>query len=151
MSPALERRSLADELSARGVRMTSQRRAVIEVIQDADRHLDAHALLALARKHEPGLDRATVYRTIDLLKKLRLVDEVDLMHLEGEKHYYEVSTTRDHIHLACFSCGRIEELSISLFETLKREISAQTGFQIRVTRLEAGGTCRDCAAKAAAE
>jgi len=126
--------------------MTAQRRAVVEVIQEAKEHLDADSLLELARKRQPHIDRATVYRTIELLKKLRLVDELDLMHLEGEKHYYEVKTTREHVHLACFRCGRIEEFSSALFEQLKSEISKHAGFKIRVTRLEVGGACRDCAA-----
>src|ERR1700723_1552989 len=144
--PAVERRQLLDELASKGVRLTAQRRALIEVIQDADQHLDAASLLEPARQREPGIDRATVYRTIELLKKLRLVDELDLMHLQGEKHFYEVKTKREHVHLACFRCGRIEEFSSPLFEGLKAEISKQAGFTIRVTRLEVGGNCRACAA-----
>src|SRR5579871_6408540 len=119
----LERRSLIEELNAKGVRLTAQRRALIEVIQEAKEHLDAASLLALARQREPGIDRATVYRTIELLKKLRLIDELDLMHLEGEKHYYEAKTNIDHVHLACFECGRIEEYTSPMFERLKAEIS----------------------------
>lgn len=141
---AWDRRSLLDELTSKGVRMTAQRRVLIGVIQDAEEHLDAAALLERAREREPGIDRATVYRTIELLKKLRLVDELDLMHLNGEKHYYEAKTRRDHLHLACFQCGRIEEFSSSLFEKLQEEIAARTGFAIRVIRLEAGGICWAC-------
>jgi Fur family ferric uptake transcriptional regulator len=126
--------------------LTAQRRVLIGVIQEADEHLDAASLLERARQREPGIDRATVYRTIELLKKLRLVDELDLMHLNGEKHYYEVKTRRDHLHLACFQCGRIEEFSSPLFERLQEEIGAKTGFAIRVIRLEAGGICRACSA-----
>jgi Fur family ferric uptake transcriptional regulator len=144
-SPALQRRALIDELASKGVRLTAQRRALIEVIQEAEEHLDAAALLDRARQREPGIDRATVYRTLELLKKFRLVDELDLMHLQGEKHYYEVKTQQEHVHLACFRCGRIQEFSNSLFEQLKDEISNQTGFHIRVTRLEVGGICRACA------
>jgi Fur family ferric uptake transcriptional regulator len=140
-----DRRVLIQELEAKGVRITAQRRALIQVIQEAEKHLDADALLERARMREPNIDRATVYRTIELLKKMRLIDELDLMHIEGEKHYYEAKTTRDHIHLACFRCGRIEEVSTALFEELKAEISSLTGFQIKVTRLEAGGACRACA------
>jgi Fur family ferric uptake transcriptional regulator len=146
MSPTLERRPLVEELGSKGIRMTAQRRAVVEVIQEAKKHLDADSLLHLARQRQPNIDRATVYRTIDLLKRLRLVDELDLMHLEGEKHFYEVKTRREHIHLACFRCGRIQEFSSALFEQLKSEISEQAGFKIRVTRLEVGGACRECAA-----
>jgi len=141
-----ERRSLLDELAAKGVRLTSQRRILIEIIQNADQHLDAASLLELARRSEPNIDRATVYRTIELLKRFRLIDELDLMHLQGEKHYYEVKTRRDHIHLACFSCGLIEEFTSSMFDQLKNEISRQAGFTIRVSRLEVGGLCRACTA-----
>ena len=139
-----ERRSLMDELAGKGVRLTAQRRVLIEIIQSAEKHLDAASLLELARRREPSIDRATVYRTIELLKRFRLIDELDLMHLNGEKHYYEVKTRRDHIHLACFQCGQIEEFSSALFERLKSEISNQAGFEVRVTRLEIGGRCRSC-------
>jgi Fur family ferric uptake transcriptional regulator len=139
-----ERRSLLDELMSKGVRLTAQRRALVEVIQNATEHLDAAALLEEAQKQEPSVDRATVSRTIHLLKKLQLVDELDLMHLNGEKHYYEVKTRRDHLHLACFECGQIEEFASPLFEELKAQISLQRGFQIQVVRLEVGGRCSKC-------
>lgn len=142
-----KRRELLDELVSKGVRLTPQRRALVEVMQEANEHLDAASLLDLARRREPNIDRATVYRTLELLKKLRLIDELDLMHLYGEKHYYEAKTERNHAHLACFGCGRIEEYSSPLFERLKAEISKQAGFIIKVTRLEAGGNCRACSSE----
>jgi Fur family transcriptional regulator, ferric uptake regulator len=141
-----ERRSLLQELAANGVRITAQRKALIEVIQEAEGHLDAATLLQRVKKRDAQIDRATVYRTLELLKKLRLIDELDLMHLNGEKHFYEAKTTVDHIHLACFQCGRIEEFTSPLFERLKAEISSQKAFQIFVTRLEVGGLCRACSA-----
>jgi Fur family ferric uptake transcriptional regulator len=143
-APLLKRRSLINDLSARGIRMTHQRRALIETIQAAHGHLDAASLLEEARKRDPKIDRATVYRTLELLKKLRLIDELDLMHLEGEKHFYEVKTNVDHVHLACFGCGGIEEFTSPLFERLKSEIARQNGFEIRAIRLEVGGRCRKC-------
>jgi Fur family ferric uptake transcriptional regulator len=143
-----ERRTLLDELANKGIRLTSQRRILVEIIQTADQHLDAASLLELARKKEPNIDRATVYRTLELLKKLRLIDELDLMHLQGEKHYYEVKTRRDHVHLACFQCGRIEEFSSVLYEQLKNEITTRAGFELRVARLEIGGRCRECSSRA---
>jgi Fur family ferric uptake transcriptional regulator len=132
---------LLQELTLRGVRITGQRKILIETIQAASTHLDAATLLDLA------INRATVYRTLELLKRHRLIDELDLMHLTGEKHYYEAKTTVDHVHLACLRCGRIEEFSSPLFERLKAEISRQNGFQIVVTRLEVGGKCRQCGEK----
>jgi len=145
---ALERRSLLQELALRGIRITGQRKILIETIQEAARHLDAATLLKLARQRDARINRATVYRTIELLKKLRLIDELDLMHLDGEKHFYEAKTNIDHMHLACFQCGRIEEFTSPLFERLKAEISRQKGFRVRVTRLEIGGRCSRCCALA---
>ena len=141
---AITRPSLMKELGARGVRMTAQRRLLIGIIQDSPRHLDAATLLAIARKQGADIDRATVYRTIALLKERGLIDELDLMHIEGEKHYYEAKTNRDHCHMACLRCGAIMEYASSSFEKLKEEMATQSGFQIRVVRLEAGGLCKRC-------
>lgn len=142
-SPA-SRRPLEQELISRGVRMTQQRRLLVQIMQSADRHLDAVALWQRARQHDPTLNKVTVYRTLAMLKKHGLVDELDLMHLEGGKHYYEAKTTRDHIHLACLKCGRIQEFESALFEKLKGHIERERRFRIEVARLEAGGYCDRC-------
>src|ERR1700684_3463762 len=147
----LKRCELLNEVEAKGVRLTAQRRALIETIQRADSHLDAATLLSRARQVDPKIDRATVYRTLELLKRLGLIDELDLMHLNGEKHYYEVRTQKDHLHLACFGCGAIEELVSPTFERLKKEIIHDWGFHIDVIRLEGGGLCSHCAAKKPAQ
>jgi Fur family ferric uptake transcriptional regulator len=131
-------------LAAKGVRITAQRRLLVGIIQDSPRHLDAASLLELAKKQDADIDRATVYRTIALLKDRGLIDELDLMHIEGEKHYYEAKTSRDHCHMACFRCGAIMEYTSSAFERLKQEMAQQSGFQIRVVRLEVGGICKQC-------
>jgi Fur family transcriptional regulator, ferric uptake regulator len=143
-TPHLRRRSLAHELQIRGIRMTAQRRLLVGIIQDASRHLDAASLLHLAKQQDPAIDRATIYRTLGTLKKLGLIDELDLMHLEGEKHFYEAKTNRDHCHLACFRCGSIVEYASAAFEALKREITKRGKFNIGVIRLEAGGVCSKC-------
>ena len=135
---------LVRQLAAAGIRLTAQRRSLVEIIDQSSGHLDAATLLRLARARDPQIHRATVYRTLELLKRLQIVDELDLMHLEGEKHFYEARGKSEHFHLACFNCGRITEHSSRAFDELKREISEQVGFQIRVIRLEVGGCCREC-------
>src|SRR5271163_2651248 len=141
---AITRPSLMRELAARRVRMTPQRRLLVGIIQDSPRHLDAASLLEIARKKDPDIDRATVYRTLGLLKDRGLIDELDLMHIQGEKHYYEAKTSREHCHMACFRCGAIMEYASSSFERLKKEMIKESGFQIRVVRLEVGGICKRC-------
>src|SRR5581483_5017958 len=100
MEQLAPRRNLRDELKDRGVRMTHQREIVLELIQGSARHLDAESLWKLAVRKDPHINLATIYRTLTLLKRFGLVDELDLMHIEGEKHYYEVARLRSHIHLA---------------------------------------------------
>ena len=131
-------------LSERGIRLTQQRRAILRVIETAKKHLDAPRILREAQKTDASVDRATVYRTLKLLKRHGLVDELDLMHLEGEGHYYERKFGRDHIHMACLRCGRITEFESKLFDSLKQQLRQDCRFQILVARLEVGGYCSRC-------
>ncbi len=140
-------RPLGERLAARGVRLTSRRRALLKILEEADQHLDAAALLKVAQQ-QMEIDRATVYRSLELFKREGLIDELDLMHLRGEMHYYEVRTGMEHFHFACFGCGRVEEISTPLFEQLKREVGKEKGFTIQTARLEIGGYCAECAASA---
>jgi Fur family ferric uptake transcriptional regulator len=73
-----------------------------------------------------------------------MIDELDLMHLKGERHYYERKVGRDHIHMACLRCGKITEFLSERFDSLKNELEQECRFRIVVTRLEVGGYCSAC-------
>jgi len=135
---------LQDELQKRGVRLTRQRRAILEVIQTAEHHLDAAQILRWARRIEPTVDRVTVYRTISLLKKYGLIDELDLMHVGGEGHYYERTTGRDHMHITCLLCGNVIEFESDYLIKIREQVESSCGFRIEVARLEIGGYCSKC-------
>src|SRR5262249_56116261 len=94
-------------LASRGLRLTHQRRTILSVVETAKQHLDASQILRHARKVDPNIDRVTVYRTLNLLKRHGLIDELDLMHMQGEKHFYERRPQRDHIHMASLRSGKI--------------------------------------------
>lgn len=135
---------LQSELSKRGIRMTQQRRAILSVIETARKHLDAAQILRKAQVLDASVDRSTVYRTLQLLKSKGMIDELDLMHMEGEKHFYERKTGKDHIHMACLRCGKITEFESEIFESLKSQLQKDCRFQIKVSRLEVGGYCSVC-------
>ncbi len=135
---------LQAELAARGIRMTEQRRAILSVIETAKKHLDAGQILRQAQRLNAAVDRSTVYRTLDLLKRHRMVDELDLMHMDGEAHYYERKLARDHIHMACLRCGKITEFVSEIFDSLKQQLERDCRFSILVARLEIGGYCSQC-------
>ena len=135
---------LQTHLAGRGIRMTTQRRAILTVIETASKHLDASQILRKARRQDASVDRSTVYRTLDLLKRHGLIDELDLMHLKGDGHYYERRLARDHIHMACLRCGKISEFVSKTFESLKNQLERDCRFHIVVSRLEVGGYCSGC-------
>lgn len=138
---------LQKELGARGIRLTKQRRVLLQVMETARRHLDAGEIFDRAQKIDKNITRVTVYRTIDLLKRQGLIDELDLLHLRGDRHYYESHGPRDHIHVACLRCGKVREVESDLYEQLKQQITRDTGIEISVARTEIGGLCADCRAK----
>lgn len=131
-------------LAQRGIRMTGPRRAILSVIETANKHLDASQILRKAQKSDPSVDRSTVYRTLGLLKRQGLIDELDLMHLNGEGHYYERKLGQDHIHMACLRCGKITEFVSERFDSLKAQLEQECRFRIVVARLEVGGYCTEC-------
>src|SRR5262245_25192893 len=138
-------------LSSRGLRLTRQRRTSRGVVETAKQQLDGSQILRHARRLDPGIDRVTVYRTLKLLKRYGLVDELDLMHMQGEKHYYERRPQRDHIHMACLRCGKIIEFESDLFDRLKGQIERDCRFHIVVSRLEVGGYCAQCRTPSSSE
>jgi Fe2+ or Zn2+ uptake regulation protein len=138
---------LQEALEKRGVRLTRQRLVLLQVMDSAERHLDAGAILERAQKIDPRVHRVTVYRTLDLLKRNGLIDELDLLHLRGGQHFYESHGPRDHIHVACLKCGTVREFESRLYEKLKQQIEADCGMKITVARTEIGGTCDKCRAE----
>jgi Fur family ferric uptake transcriptional regulator len=127
-----------------GIRLTRQRRVILQVMDEAEQHLDVDQILERGRKIDSGVHLVTVYRTIDLLKKHGLIDELDLLHLRGDRHYYESHGPRDHIHVACLRCGKVREFESRLYEQLKEQIARDFGMKVTVSRTEVGGYCADC-------
>jgi Fur family ferric uptake transcriptional regulator len=127
-------------------RMTKQRRVILQVMDTAEQHLDVDQILARAQKIDSGVHLVTVYRTIDLLKKQGLIDELDLLHLRGDRHYYESHGPRDHIHVACLRCGKVREFESRLYEQLKEQIARDFDMKVTISRTEVGGYCGACLA-----
>jgi Fur family transcriptional regulator, ferric uptake regulator len=139
--------NLQQTLGQRGIRMTRQRRVILQVMDAAEQHLDVDQILERAQKIDSGVHLVTVYRTIDLLKKQGLIDELDLLHLRGDRHYYETHGPRDHIHVACLGCGKVREFESRLYEQLKEQIAHDFKMKVTISRTEVGGYCEVCAAK----
>src|SRR3954465_15434022 len=113
---------IQDSLRERGVRLTRQRRLLLDLIDNSGLHLDAESLFQLAKEKDPKLNRVTVYRTLKLLKEGGLVDELDLMHQAGEQHFYETRRKGEHAHVICLGCGKVQEFFGEPLKDLRSQI-----------------------------
>src|SRR5208283_4974043 len=107
---------------------------LLELIDSSGLHLDAESLFQMAKLRDPKLNRVTVYRTLKMLKKGGLVDELDLAHFDGEKHYYETRMKQEHAHVICLRCGRVEEFFGEPLQRLRKQIESHFGFQVLLAR-----------------
>ncbi len=136
--------SIRTSLKERGVRLTRQRRILLDLIDQTGLHLDAEQLYKLAKQKDAKLNRVTVYRTINMLKEVGLVDELDLMHWSGGQHYYESRMKQAHAHIICLRCGKVEEFFGDPLQRLQRQVESHFGFEVVMARTELGGYCAHC-------
>jgi Fur family ferric uptake transcriptional regulator len=124
-----------------GRRNTSQRKLLLDLIQQADRHMDARELYELARQHEPAINLSTVYRNLKVFKELGLVEE---RHLAEEHHHYEAKPAVEHHHLVCLGCGQVREFVSPLAKRMMKEVGRKNGFEISKTEIRMEGYCPQC-------
>lgn len=129
------------DLQSSGYRLTGPRRLLIQIIADSDHALSPVEIYDLARKRNPGLGLVTVYRTLEKLEQLGLVQRV---HQPGGCHMY-LRSCRDHEHLLiCTGCRQVYYFSGDDLSGLIENISRQSGFKIQEHWLQLFGLCRDC-------
>jgi len=131
-------------LNASGLRITSQRALVLEIIREGKGHLDADEVYRQAREKQPHLSLSTVYRTLQMLKKLGLVEEV---HFDETHHHYEIKPPVEHHHLICLGCGRVIEFRYPLSRYVKRNVAEAKDFDIVDTEIRMAGYCPRCRQK----
>ncbi len=126
-------------LNATGLRATSQRSLILEIIRHG--HLDADEIYRQARVKQPRLSLSTVYRTLQVLKKLGLVEE---LHFDETHHHYEVKPSSEHHHLVCLGCGKVVELEYPLSPKMKKNIAREKGFEVTGVEIRMTGYCSKC-------
>lgn len=127
--------------------MTSQRLLIAAELGLVGRQVTADELYARLRRSRPGIGRATVFRTLE-----RLVDAGVARRLEqaGHVYGYVVCQPEHHHHLACTSCGRVEEIGEGYIGPMAARIQRERGFQVDDARLDFYGRCASCQAAQAA-
>ncbi len=128
-------------LNTAGLRVTNQRALILEVIRRGHGHLDAEEVYRRAQEKQHRLSLSTVYRTLRMLKKLGLVEE---LHFDETHHHYEAKPAAEHHHLICLSCGRVVEFECSLTQKMKEDMAEEKGFEITGVEVQMTGYCSRC-------
>jgi Fur family ferric uptake transcriptional regulator len=124
-----------------GLRLTSQRRLVLDVLQDSDKHLDAEALYERVKVRDADVSLATVYRTLAVLRDLGLVEE---HHLSPERSYYEAVQDGPHYHFTCKNCGKVIEFDTPLVTQVSQMLREREGVDVISAHLLLSGYCAQC-------
>lgn len=130
------------KLAEKGLKATTQREAIVDVFLKSGEHLNIEGVLALARKKNPRIGYATVYRTLKLLTECGIACERDFG--DGRSRYEHMREEEHHDHLVCISCGSITEFENRKIEVLQDEVAAQHRFKVVRHRMELYGYCPVC-------
>ncbi|MBT7422651.1 MAG: transcriptional repressor [Candidatus Marinimicrobia bacterium] len=119
---------LKKALKKEGLRYTQQRQLIWDELCSSEEHRDAEEIYLSLRKEGVNASRATVYRTIDVLVKNKLVRKLDLG--DGKSRYENKIDSTHHDHLICVKCGKIEEFMNDKIEAIQDDIVKSFGFKM---------------------
>jgi Fe2+ or Zn2+ uptake regulation protein len=128
-------------LEGAGYRLTAPRRALAGLVAGREGHFTADDLLDTARQRRLGLGRATIFRALDVLTELGVIERLDLP--SGE-HAFVACERAHHHHIVCSSCGRSTGVADHGLERVADAIGRETGYRVDTHRLELFGLCPDC-------
>ena len=129
-------------LARKHLRLTSQRRAIIDSAFSTRRHFTAEELLRWSRRRDSSVSRATIYRTLPLLTESGLVREMDF----GKDYkFYDPNYAQHphHNHIICQDCDKIVEFESEKLKRIESEISRRLGFSVQSHRLQITAHCEE--------
>lgn len=137
--PARAEGGLRNTLHERGMRMTPQRQLVLNAVRDLG-HATPEQVCRRVQGKAATINITTVYRALDLLEEIGLVQHTHLGH--GAPTYS--AEDHEHVHLVCHRCGAVDEVPCETMDTLARTLDSERGFALDATHMALSGTCQDC-------
>lgn len=129
-------------LRKHGLKITPQRIAIVNYVLRADTHPSAEEIHKVIKKKYPMVSLATIYKTLDLLQKMSLIQELGFANGSAR---YDLNVGR-HINVVCMQCGRIDDINDeqqSLSE-IESKVAEKSKYKIFSRRFELYGYCNDC-------
>lgn len=127
-------------LKEKGYKLTPQRRLILEYIHDNESHLTAEEIINFVESRAPGVNKSTIYRTLDLLEEAGCVLKNDV---DGHFIYHHAEEGHHH-HLVCRSCGKSVDCDEQIFSRVKKALSEKYGFEADLKHVMLNGLCSDC-------
>lgn len=134
---------VAQQLRGRGERMTAPRRAVLTVLARDREHLSVDEIARRVATVAPGVHLASVYRTLEALAALGVVQHVHLGH--GSTAYHLVDPGQEHAHAQCRTCGRVWDLPVDLLDSVADALRRDLSFELDPAHVALSGVCATCA------
>jgi Fe2+ or Zn2+ uptake regulation protein len=129
------------QLQENGYRLTAARRVIVEAVQTSTRALTPLEVFDMARKKYRALGLVSVYRTLEKLEELHLIQRVHQPH--GCQAFISASQGHEHL-LLCQNCGQVNFFEGDDLDTLTKAISKKTGYRITEHWLQLFGLCQTC-------
>jgi len=127
-------------LKQKGLKLTPQRKMIIDAIHSADAQLTAEEIIAHVQARMPEIHKSTIYRTLELLEKNGCVFKSEL----GDHLLYHHADEGHHHHLVCSRCGKTIECDEDIFTPVEESLARKYGFQVNFKHLVISGICDEC-------
>jgi len=132
--------SCVTTLKQKGLKLTPQRRLIVDVIHDNREHLTAEEIISYVQYKMPGVHKSTIYRTLELLEETGCVFKSEL----GEHFIYHHAEEGHHHHLVCSKCGKTIDCEEDLFAPVEKSLREKYSFQINFKHVVMNGLCENC-------
>lgn len=130
-------------LKEKGLKLTPQRILIADVIHDADCYLTAEVIIARVQARMPGVNKSTVYRTLELLEGAGCLYRSEL----GDKFIYHHEAEGRHHHLVCNRCGKAIDCDENIFAPVQKSIVEKYNFHTDFRQMVMNGVCAECGDK----
>ncbi|SOB60194.1 Ferric uptake regulation protein [Pseudodesulfovibrio profundus] len=135
----------ADYLADKNLKVTPQRRLILDTFLKQDGHLSSEELYANVKKRDSSIGQATVYRTLKLLNESGLIEPLDFA--DGVVRYEWRYGQTHHDHLICDKCGKNIEILDETIESRQEQLAEEHGFKLLRHKMYLYGICSDCRSK----
>jgi len=132
--------SCLQTLKEKGFKLTPQRMLIVDIIHDARGHLTAEEIISQVQDRMPGVNKSTIYRTLDLLEESGCVCKSTI---DDESVYHHTEEGHHH-HLVCRQCGKTIDCDETVFSPVQKLLHDKYGFHADFTHIVMNGICKEC-------